>query len=254
MQRNIRKIQLLFQLILLSTIANAQTIINTENMMSDIDVSFSYNMNFQGNLNIGNIDLIQFSTSHQVSKFVNQNLFRLLLNYDYIKEGGTEISSDFTGQFRYNYRIKKNSIFAFFQVQNIKSLRMNHRYISGGGYRHRMLQKEEHYWDLSAGVFFEDELYDKDLSTQQQVYNWRYSFSSFLKYKFSKKFFINLAVYHQINTSNTKDFRFFLEPRLYYSLKKLDLFVDWTHRFHSTPYIDIFRTDNSIDIGVEFKL
>jgi len=254
MQRNIRKIQLLFQLILLSTIANAQTIINTENMMSDIDVSFSYNMNFQGNLNIGNIDLIQFSTSHQVSKFVNQNLFRLLLNYDYIKEGGTEISSDFTGQFRYNYRIKKNSIFAFFQVQNIKSLRMNHRYISGGGYRHRMLQKGENYWDLSAGVFFEDELYDKDLSTQQQVYNWRYSFSSFLKYKFSKKFFINLALYYQINTSNTKDFRFFLEPRLYYSLKKLDLFVDWTHRFHSTPYIDIFRTDNSIDIGVEFKL
>ena len=56
MHRNIRKIQLLFHLILLSTIANAQTIINTENMMSEIDQSFSYNMNFQGNLNIGNID------------------------------------------------------------------------------------------------------------------------------------------------------------------------------------------------------
>ena len=68
MHRNIRKIQLLFHLILLSTIANAQTIINTENMMSEIDQSFSYNMNFQGNLNIGNIDLIQFSSAHQVSK------------------------------------------------------------------------------------------------------------------------------------------------------------------------------------------
>jgi hypothetical protein len=71
MHRNIRKIQLLFHLILLSTIANAQTIINTENMMSEIDQSFSYNMNFQGNLNIGNIDLIQFSSAHQVSKPVN---------------------------------------------------------------------------------------------------------------------------------------------------------------------------------------
>lgn len=68
MHRNIRKIQLLFHLILLSTIANAQTIINTENMMSEIDQSFSYNINFQGNLNIGNIDLIQFSSAHQVSK------------------------------------------------------------------------------------------------------------------------------------------------------------------------------------------
>ena len=254
MQSRIRKIHLLFHLSLLCTVASAQTIINTENMMSELDESFSYNMNFQGDLNFGNIDLIQFSTAHQVSKSVNQNLFRLLLNYDYIKESGTEISSDFTGQFRYNYRIGKNSIFAFFQVQNIKSLRMNHRYISGGGYRNRMLQKGENYWDLSAGVFFEDELYDKDLSTQQQVYNWRYSFSSFFKYKFSKKFFINLAVYYQINTSNTNDFRLFLEPRFYYSLKNIDLFVDWTHRFHSTPYIDIYRTDNSINIGVEFKL
>ena len=181
-------------------------------------------------------------------------MFKLLLNYDYIKESGTEISSDFTGQFRYNYRIGQNSIFTFFQVQNIKSLRMNHRYISGGGYRHRILQKGKNYWDLSAGIFFEDELYDKDLSTQQQVYNWRYSFSSFFKYRFSKKFFINLAVYYQINTSNTNDFRLFLEPRFYYSLKNIDLFVDWTHRFHSTPYIDILRTDNSLDIGVEFKL
>jgi hypothetical protein len=40
-------------------------------MMSEIDQSFSYNMNFQGNLNIGNIDLIQFSSAHQVSKPVN---------------------------------------------------------------------------------------------------------------------------------------------------------------------------------------
>ena len=79
-------------------------------MMSNLNESFSYNMNFQGDLNFGNIDLIQFSTAHQVSKSVNQNLFRLLLNYDYIKESGTEISSDFTGQFRYNYRIEKGHL------------------------------------------------------------------------------------------------------------------------------------------------
>jgi hypothetical protein len=250
----IQNIVLLFQLILLSTITSAQTIINTENMMIDDQGNFSYAMSFQGDLNFGNIDLIQFSTAQQLSKSVNNHLFRLLLNYDYIKESGTEISSDFTGQLRYNYRINKNSFFAFLQGQNIKSLRMNHRYISGGGYRHRMIQKEDNFWDISFGLLFEDELYDNNLSTQNQVYNWRYSLSAFLKHKFSEKLFINSSLYYQINTSNAKDYRLFLEPRIYYALEKFDLFLDWTHRFHSTPYIDIFRTDNSINIGIEFKI
>ena len=240
--------------ILLGQFTIAQTIINTENMMIDDQGKLSYALNFQGDLNFGNIDLIQFSTAHQLSKSVDKHLFRLLLNYDYIKESGTEISSDFTGQFRYNYRINKNSFFAFLQAQNIKSLRMNHRYTSGGGYRLRMIQKEDNFWDFSAGLFFEDELYDNNLSTQIQVYNWRYSISSFLKYKLSEKLFINLSLYYQINTSNTKDYRLFLEPRIYYTLEKFNLFLDWTHRFHSTPYIDIFKTDNSINVGIEFKL
>ena len=244
----------LLLLLLFGPFALAQTIINTENMMIDDQGKLSYAMSFQGDLNFGNIDLIQFSTAQQLSKSVDKHLFRLLLNYDYIKESGTEISSDYTGQIRYNYRINKNSFFAFLQTQNIKSLRMNHRYTSGGGYRHRMIQKEDNFWDLSAGLFFEDELYDNNLSTQNQVYNWRYSLSTFLKHKFSEKLFINLSLYYQINTSNTKDYRLFLEPRIYYTLNKFNIFLDWTYRFHSTPYIDIFRTDNSLNVGIEFKL
>ena len=239
---------------LFSSFASAQTIINTENMMIDDQGKLSYALNFQGDLNFGNIDLIQFSTAQQFSKSVNKHLFRLLLNYDYIKESGTEISSDYTGQLRYNYRINKNSFFGFIQAQNIKSLRMNHRYTSGGGYRQRIIQRNDNFWDLSAGLFFEDELYDNNLSTDSQVYNWRYSLSTFLKHKFSEKLFINLSLYYQINASNTKDYRLFLEPRIYYTLDKFNIFLDWTHRFHSTPYIDVFRTDNSMNVGIEFNL
>ena len=244
----------LLLLLLFGPFALAQTIINTENMMIDDQGKLSYAMSFQGDLNFGNIDLIQFSSAQQLSKSVDKHLFRLLLNYDYIKESGTEISSDYTGQLRYNYRINKNSFFAFIQAQNIKSLRMNHRYTSGGGYRQRIIQRNDNFWDLSAGLFFEDELYDNNLSTESQVYNWRYSLSTFLKHKFSEKLFINLSLYYQINTSNTKDYRLFLEPRIYYTLDKFNIFLDWTHRFHSTPYIDVFRTDNSMNVGIEFNL
>ena len=129
--------------LIFSNFCFSQTIINTENMMKDIDDSnLSYNLAFQGDFNFGNIDLIQFNTSHQFAKSVDRNLFRVLFNYEYIEEGDQKIAADYTGQLRYNYIINKNSLFAFVQAQNLKSLRMNHRYISGGGYRHNLFSKD----------------------------------------------------------------------------------------------------------------
>ena len=160
---------------------NSQTIINTENMMAELNDDLSYKISFQGDFNFGNIDLLQFSTGHQFAKKYSSNLIRLLFNYEYIKESNELIASDFTGQLRYNYSIGENSVFAFVQGQNIKSLRMKHRYISGGGYRHQLYSKTETYFDLSAGLFFEDELYDKTETQELQVNNWRYSFSAFGK-------------------------------------------------------------------------
>ena len=62
---------------------NSQTIINTENMMSEINDDLSYKMSFQGDFNFGNIDLLQFSTGHQFAKTSGSNLIRLLFNYEY---------------------------------------------------------------------------------------------------------------------------------------------------------------------------
>ena len=64
--------------LIFSNFCFSQTIINTENMMKDIDDSnLSYNLAFQGDFNFGNIDLIQFNTSHQFAKSVDRNLFRV---------------------------------------------------------------------------------------------------------------------------------------------------------------------------------
>lgn len=241
-------------LIISFNLSFSQTIINTENMMKELDSDLSYNLAFQGDFNFGNIDLIQFSTAHQFAKTVKRNLYRVLLNYEYIEEGGEKIAADYTGQIRYNYSINKNSIFAFAQAQNLRSLRMNHRYIFGGGYRHNLFSKENDYVDLSAGIFFEDELYDKNLPSSTQVYNWRYSFSGFGKYSFTENLFINISVYYQINSSNTADYRLFVQPRIYYSLPKFDIYIDNKYRYHSNPYIDIKKTDSSLEIGVEFSL
>jgi len=243
-----------FFIIFLSNLCYTQTIINTENMMSDLDENLNYNLSLQGDFNFGNIDLIEFNTAHQFSKSIDRSLIRFIVNYEYIEESGEKLASDLSTQIRYNYNFKKNSIFAFIQAQNIKSLRMDHRYISGFGYRHNLYTKSKDYWDLSAGIFYENELYDKNLSTESQVNNLRYSFSSFGKYNISEKMFLNLSVYYQINSSNSDDYRLFVQPRLYYELEKFDLFIDLTNRYHSTPYIDIYKKDTSLEIGIEFSI
>ena len=74
MSYNLKLFTLIF-LLFNSLFVVSQTIINTENMISDLDDNFSFNMNFEGDLNFGNIDLIQFSTAQQLSKSVNKHLF-----------------------------------------------------------------------------------------------------------------------------------------------------------------------------------
>ena len=250
------KAKFLFQslIFIICNFCYTQTIINTENMMYDLDKDLNYNLSLQGDFNFGNIDLIEFSTAHQFSKSINKSLIRFIVNYDYIKEGGEILSSDLSTQFRYNYSLKKNSIFVFLQGQNIKSLRMDQRYISGIGYRHNLFAKSKDYWDLSAGVFFENELYDKNSSTETKVNNLRYSFSTFGKYTISEKIFLNLSVYYQINCSKLDDYRLFFQPRLYFEFEKFDFFIDFTNRYHSTPYVDIYKKDTSFEIGIEFSI
>jgi len=248
------KILILLIAMTLSGTINGQTIINTENMMSKIEGDWSFSASLEGDFNFGNIELIQFGTATQLAKRIDRHLIRGLFNYEYISEGDNTLSSDFTGQIRYNYQLNKNSMFAFIQAQNIKSLRMNHRYLGGGGYRQNLITKDKNYWDLSAGAFFEDEFYDRDQPTELQVYNWRYSLSSFSKIHFSEHVFLNTSIYYQINTKRGADYRLFFEPRLYYQLNKIDLYIDMTYRHHSTPYIDILPTDTQVVFGIEFSL
>ena len=56
----------LLLLFLFGPFALAQTIINTENMMIDDQGKLSYAINFQGDLNFVNMDLIQFSTAQKI--------------------------------------------------------------------------------------------------------------------------------------------------------------------------------------------
>jgi hypothetical protein len=129
---------------------------------------------------------------------------------------------------------------------------MNYRYLLGAGYRHRILNKSKNYLDLSFGGFFEKELYLKQTAQETRIDNFRYSLSSFSNIQFSEKVYLNTSIYYQLNAANLEDYRFYLEPRLYFQFEKIALYGTLRYRYHSTPYVEVLNSDTEMLMGVEF--
>jgi len=242
----------LFYLLTINQLCS-QTILNTEKLMSKIDSTFVFGIGFDGNMERGNIELTESNLSLQLGKKTNNSLLRFVLSHEYESDSQEVLSNDFSGQIRYNYSIENNSFFSFIQAQNIRSIKMLHRYLIGFGYRFNVFKKNLNYFDLSAGIFYEDELYE-DNQNQIKVYNYKYSFSSFSTFFLDKKFSLNTSFYYQFNSSSLKDYRIYVEPRLYFSLNKVDLFITYRNRFHSKPYVDVKRNDAETSVGLEIYL
>ena len=219
-----------------------------------MDSTLTLGFGVNGDFKFGNLELYQFNITNQIGKKFDNHLIRLLFNYEYISENNEVLASDYTAQLRYNYNIGNHSIFSFIQSQKSRALNLNYRNLIGGGYRHNIYKKDEHYFDLSAGVFFENELYLKDTDEEIMVENYRASLSSFFKVRVSKKSFINTSIYYQINLDNVKDARLFIEPRWYYEFDKISVYLTTQIRHHTTPYIDIKKTDSELLVGLEFTL
>ena len=250
-----KKIYLSIAIVLLFTFnLQSQTIVNTENLMNSADSTLSIGFGVNGDFKFGNLELYQFNITNQIGKKFDRNLIRLLFNYEYISENNEVLASDYTAQLRYNYSLGNNSIFSFIQSQKSRALSLNHRNLIGGGYRHNFYKKGENYFDLSVGVFYENEQYLKNTDEELMVENYRVSLSSFFKVRLSKKSFINTSIYYQINIDNTEDTRIFIEPRWYYDFDKIDIYLTTQSRHHTTPYIDIKKTDSELLVGVEFNL
>ena len=245
-----------FKLILLLLFilkSNSQTILNTEKLLSEVDSTFVTAISFEGDFQSGNIDLVDAGLSIMIGKKVDRSIYRLIIGYQHQSEDNEVLSNDISGQLRYNYTINKNSIFSFFQFQNAKSLLMKHRYLIGLGYRQNIFLKNGQYIDLSYGLFHENELYNNDLG-DVKVNNLRHSISLFFKVDLEENIFLNNSLYLQYNTSDLKDYRSYIEPRIYFEFEKFNMYLSSKNRFHSKPYVDIKRSDNEILVGFEIGL
>ena len=103
----------------------SQAILNTEAMLKEIDSTFAFKLNVDGNMNFGNIELTEIGSSLTLGKKIKNSLVRMSLGYEYISEDKEILSNDWTGQIRYNKFFNKNSVFLFIQGSKIKSLKLS---------------------------------------------------------------------------------------------------------------------------------
>ena len=149
---------ILFLALFLSGFSNSQTILNSESLLNHSAGKLTTKLNINVNWESGNENTFAAFNQILIGKKNGKQLWRLIIGHDYENDEGEIVANDYSGQIRLNHFVSaKNSIYGFVQSQNIRVLQMNHRYLVGGGYRHSIYANENQYFDLAAGLFYEDE-------------------------------------------------------------------------------------------------
>ena len=216
-----------------SSYACSQTILNSESLLNNSNDKLTTQVNISASLESGNENTFASFNQILVGTKKGKQLLRLIIGHDYENDEGEIVANDWSGQLRINhYTSAKSSIYGFVQSQNIRVLQMNHRKLLGVGYRHSLYANESHYFDLAAGLFYEDEKYP-----MLQTNKLRFNINSFTRVKIFEKLFLNCVTYFQINTKDTSDIRLFIEPKINFEQDKFTLSIVAQNRFNSRPYL-----------------
>ena len=245
----------LFQILSLNSYS--QGIINTESSLREINNGFNFSSNLEGDIQTGNVDIIEVNSSIIFSYKLDKILIRLINGYEYLEEDKLVESNDVSSHFRMNHftsNNKFNSIYFFFQIQSAKSINQISRILRGAGYRFRLFNKSKDYFDISTGYFLEIEKYDY-LNQETKVKNNRLSLNNFFFFRITNKLSIDGVTYFQLNLKNRDDFRLFFEPKLIFNIDKaISFYLRFSNKYHSSPYINIFKRDRDLLIGLELNL
>ena len=231
-------------------IAHAQTILNSESLLNQPSSKIKTQINLSLNWESGNENTFTSFNQILIGTKKKRQLWRLIVGHDYEDDEGKIVANDWSAQLRLNYFVSNNnSIYGFIQTQNIKVLQMNHRKLVGGGYRHSLYSNESQYFDISAGLFFEDEEYPK-----LQFKKFRFNINGFVRLKLYDNLFFNCVTYLQINIEDSNDIRLFVEPKINFKKEKFALSIGAQNRYNSTPYLQNKKNDLLSRIALRINL
>ena len=232
--------------------SQAQTIVNTETLLAQVDSGLAATFGVVGDLSYGNSRVTDLSTDGSVGYTQGPMTYRLAGSWARLAEDGVAIQENRFAQLRINRKLGSGrwQAFAFLQTASNNVLLMQERTLIGGGLRGRLVEGDRGWFDLGWGPFSEREVYDPETGEPQRDLV-RSSFTIATEWQLSEKLDWRNTVYVQSAMSDWADTRLFFESAANMAIsERLSFEFDLIYRRDSQPHGGL----NPVDVGTAFGL
>lgn len=244
-------------LLSISSLTNAQTIINAETLTSKVDSSI-YSLAFSYSGTQGNLATNQIAISPNIILMRKKSEYKILGGYSFFSQQGTQFLHNGFIHLRHNFKINNRfKTLAFYQAQFNEVLLLNRRQLFGVGLRYRIIDDDSLSLDFSAGPMREyEELNTASLNPGEiaETAFTRASIVSSFSWIASKSFSIHHVLYYQPYLSDFSDFRLLNDLNFKVSISKyFSLITSVTTRYDNLPPAALKKYDNAVSVGLNLK-
>ena len=143
---------------------NAQTIVNTETLLAQVDSGWAATFGVVGDLSYGNSRVTDLATDGSVGLTQGNMTYRLAASWARLAQDGAAIQDNRFAQLRVNRKLGSRGwqVFAFLQTASNNVLLMQERTLLGAGVRKRVLDGDGGWFDVGWGPFSEREVYNAE--------------------------------------------------------------------------------------------
>lgn len=239
-------------LLVMAVGSQAQTIVNTETLLAQVDSGWAATFGVVGDLSFGNSRVTDLSTDGSVGYTKGPMTYRLAGSWARLAEDGAAIQDNRFAQLRVNRKFGDSGwqAFAFLQTASNNVLLMQERTLLGVGIRKRVLDGEAGWFDVAWGPFSEREVYDAETGEPEKDLV-RSSITLSSEWQVTEKLDWRNTVYVQSAMTDWADTRFFFESAANMAIsERLSFEFDLVYRRDSQPHGGL----ESVDLGTAFGL
>ena len=239
-------------LLFLAAGSQAQTIVNTETLLAQVDSGWAATFGVVGDLSFGNSRVTDLSTDGSVGYTQGPMTYRLAGSWARLAEDGAAIQDNRFAQLRVNRKFGDSGwqAFAFLQTASNNVLLMQERTLLGGGIRKRVLDGDAGWFDVAWGPFSEREVYDAETGEPEKDLV-RSSITLSSEWQVTEKLDWRNTVYVQSAMTDWADTRLFFESAANMAIsERLSFEFDLIYRRDSQPHGGL----NPVDVGTAFGL
>ena len=253
-----RYITFIFSITFLFIITNTvpgQTIVNTEKLAGQTDKGFTASLEFNFDFEKGNSDLIELDGKTLLGYGGDKQSIKFMTGLRYLSEDNNELIYRNFIHFRHNFYVAENiRSFFFYQLQKNNSLLLKRRQLIGAGMRKVFKIADSLKIDMGSGLMYEmQKLNQPDTVNNEKADQSAYRMANIISIVYRVKSYISIlnTVYFQPDVSEFKDFRFFNELSVSFSINKyMQLSVSSVWRHDSQPPLTLKRNDVNIQTGI----